>query len=233
MKPAITLLMMMFACAVASGQDARSVSSGPTGAASDSTEAVAPRESPEIDHWLNLDLTLGRMFLGSRWTPYSKPTFLSFSCQRKLNGSWPWIDGAIVVAWEAEGRDAEGHPAGPGTSLVELLGGLGHWWYFNRLPVSVYAGSGLAYAWGNLTLPDLSQPPLPASEFVGHPVYPDMDESGNFWGGYLRSSFVVRPGEKWYLGVGAMGTLTTTRTLLGRNLSASSASIGIFGGVGD
>ncbi len=199
---------------------------------SDTTENVDPQYTSRPAHWVNIDLMLGRQSLSNGWAPYSIATLLAMSSQLKLGRSPVWLDGSIVVAWAGE-TDAEGQRAGPGTSLVELHNGLGHWWYFERLPFSCYAGGGLTYIWAKLELPDESKPPLPISEFLGRPVYPTMDESGHFWGGYLRGGIVFHPAEKWYVGIGALGTLTTHRIVLARTLNINSTIIGFFIGAGD
>jgi hypothetical protein len=199
---------------------------------SDTTENVDPQYSPRPPHWLNVDLMLGRQSLGNTWAPYSMATGVAMSIQRRLDRSSLWLTGSIIVAWAGE-LDAEGVRAGPGTSFVELHNGLGHWWYFERLPFSCYAGGGLTYIWAKLELPDESKPPLPISEFLGRPIYPDMEEPGNFFGGYLRGGIVFHTGGKWYVGIGALGTLTTNQTILGRTLNINSTIIGFFIGAGD
>ena len=199
---------------------------------SDTTENVVPQYSSRPLHWFNIDLMVGRQSLGNRWSPYSMATVIAMSIQRRLGRSSLWLAGSFIVAWAGD-TDADGHRAGPGTSFVELHSGLGHWWYFEHLPFSCYAGGGFTYVWAKLELPDKSKPPLPISEVLGRSVYPDMDESGHFLGGYLRGGIVFHPGEKWYVGIGALGTLTTRQIILERNLNMNSTIIGLFIGAGD
>ncbi len=195
----------------------------------DTAYVVESQDSPKPLRPLRVDLTLGRQFSGNAWSPYEQQTSIAASIQFKSAWFPVWADAALAVAWSGE-TDADGHRAGPGTSFVELHGGAGQWWDLERSQISLYAGGGFNYTWAKLELPDMSKPPLPASEFVGHPIYPDMDQSGNFWGGYLRAGVACNVSSEFYIGIGGTVTLTTNRNILGRNANASSALIGLFAG---
>lgn len=225
---AITLI----ASGVASAGSLNIVNIGVLSEESDSADnSSGSNPSPAARH-IFFDMALGRQFLGKGWSPYSNVTFVSVSTTVCPRSSWLWIDGSLTIAWSREGIDAEtGAAAGPGDLFVDLRGGLGHWWNLTGSPLDCYAGAGLVYSRGDLELPDMSQPPLPFSQSLGHPVYPTIEESGNFWGGYLRGEFVIHPGDQWHVGVCGAATLTTARTLVGRSVSAGSANVGIVVGV--
>jgi hypothetical protein len=201
-------------------------------ALSDTSDTLASQGFSRPLHWLNVDLMVGRQSLSEKWSPYPSATFLATSCLLRLGRSPLWLDASFIVAWAGE-TDAEGNRAGPGTSLVQLQSGLGHWWYLEHLPVSFYAAGGLTYVWANLELPDKSKPPQINPAFPNSPIYPDVSQDGHFWGGYGRCGIVLHTGEDWYVGIGLLTKFTTHRNILDRNLNINSTALGIFVGAGD
>ncbi len=198
----------------------------------DSTDSAMPEGPTGPQHVVNVHLMLGRQIIGKGWSPYEMQTVVAASVQL-WRGTFPLpLDEELVVAWSGE-TDADGRRAGPGTSFVELHSGLVKWWDVQHTLISFYAGGGFNYTWAKFELPDMSKAPLPISEFLGYPVYPDMDQSGHFWGGYLRAGVVFHPAEKWQVGINALASLTTSRIILGRSLNANSFAIGLFAGGGD
>jgi hypothetical protein len=197
----------------------------------DTTDEIVRQAPLQRKHWATLDLMIGRQSFSNDWEPYAATTFVALSSQVRMDSLFLWLDGSIVVAWAGE-TTAEGYPATPGSSFVELHNGVGHWWYPEHLPFSYYAGAGFTYTWASLELPDMSQPPLPISEFLRRPVYPTMQASGHFWGGYLRCGLVFHPEKTWYFGVGTLVMLTTHRYLLDRKLDVTSNAFGFFAGAG-
>ncbi len=230
MKIRLSLLLLLMTTSSVFGKVFDSNSSRMYCGWPDSTDEGVPQDSAKHLHWVNIELMGGQQFFGTGWAPYSPATFLGMSGHLRLGSSSIWLDGSIVVAWAGE-TDADGHRAGPGTSYVELRDGVGHWWYFGDFPLSCYAGGGLTYVWGSLELPDKSKPPLPISEFLGRPVYPDMQESGDFWGGYFRCGLALHVQNKVYFGIGGLITLTTNRILLDRSLDVTSSAWGVFIGI--
>ncbi len=231
MKTIILSLIFMLACFPAYGRtigpDVRLISAGKQ----DTAESASSQTSSGSDRWLNVDIALGRQFSGTEWSPYELQTCITAWVQDRPTWFPLWLDGSIAVAWSGE-TDADGHRAGPGTSFVELNGGVGQWWDFERMRISVYTGGGLNYTWAKLELPDMSKPPLPISEFLGHPVYPDMEQAGNFWGGYLRAAVAIHVTRDWHIGIGTTTLLTTNGNILGRSANASSTMIGLIVGAG-
>jgi hypothetical protein len=180
----------------------------------------------ESERCLYFDILLGRQFLSAKWEPYPKATNVTVSCLRRIGRSPSWIDGSLIVAWGGE-LGPDGERAGPGTSLIEIQAGLGRTWIPGNLPLTFYAAGGLAYVWANFELPDYSLVPLRNPMFPDELSYPDMAQTGNFFGGYLRTGVMFHVGKELYIGLGILGRLTTNRNLLGRNLNINSTSIGL------
>jgi hypothetical protein len=181
---------------------------------------------------VTIDILLGVEQRPRSWEPYRKNANIGLADQIRFWDLPLWLDGTMVVSFAGE-TDADGHRAGPGTSAVWLNNGIGSQWRIPNTRMLFFAGGGLAYVWASLTLPDLSKPPLPISEFLGRNVYPDIDESSSFWGGYVRAGTTIEVSGLWHVGIGAQGTWTTRRTVLGRNVSMDAVSLWLIVGAGE
>jgi hypothetical protein len=198
----------------------------------DNPDSLMPQDSTTHEHWLTFQLMGGPQYLSHHWDPYPTTYFIEASCQRKFTNSPIWLDAAFRAAFAGE-LDGEGHRAGPGVTLIHFHAGLGQWWDFTNLPLSVFASGGISYIWAQFSLPDKSKEPQINPAFPDRLLYPVSDQVGHFWGAYARCGIAVHLTKELYAGIGFIPQFTTNRNLQGQHLNINSTAIGLFFGARD